>query len=190
MREIIDKFIEHDFKCGFAIVGNMIKEERLELLKYAINNGFELVSHSHTHVDLRKLNKDEIISELMSPINKVKELFGYEIKLARLPGLLIDDYVAEVVKELNLALLGSGMNSGGDCYDTTTSEKITERMLNSVYDGAVGCMHVKPNTAVALDTILPAFKEMGYEIVTPDELFRIKEIRKLPLGVNIRNCDF
>ncbi|MBE6732870.1 MAG: hypothetical protein E7561_02605 [Ruminococcaceae bacterium] len=189
MREIIDKFINYDFKCGFAIVGNQIKNDRLELLKYAIDNGFELVSHSHTHVDLRKLTKKEIIDELMSPINTVRELFGYEIKLARLPGLLIDDYVAEVVKDLNLPLLGSGLKSGGDCYDTTTAETISESMINSVYDGAVGCMHVKPNTAIALDTILPAFKEMGYEIVTPDELFRIKGIKELPLGVNIKNCD-
>ena len=190
MHEIIDKFIKYGFKCGFAIVGKNIKEDRTDVLKYAIDNGFELVSHSHTHIDLRKLTDDEIVKELISPVNRLKELFGYEIKLARLPGLLIDERVSKVTEKLKMPLLGSGMRSGGDCYDDTTVHTISESMIESVYDGAVACMHVKPHTCEALDTILPAFKEMGYELLNPSDLFRVKGIKELPLGVNIKNCDF
>ena len=189
MREIIDKFIKYGFKCGFAIIGNQIKDDGIEILRYAIDNGFEFVSHSENHFDLRTLSLDGIENELMSPINKVKELFGYKIQMARLPYLALDDKVSAVAKRLKLYLLGRSMKTAADWNPAVTSKEIADSVIDTVHDGAVACMHVTQSTLVALDTILPTLKDMGYELLNPSDLFKVKGIKELPLGVNIDRCD-
>lgn len=42
MTDIVDKFVKHDFKCGFAVIGRKINDDTLPLLKYAIDNGCKL----------------------------------------------------------------------------------------------------------------------------------------------------
>ena len=33
MNAMVDKFVEHGFRCGFAIIGNLIDDETLRMLR-------------------------------------------------------------------------------------------------------------------------------------------------------------
>lgn len=190
MCEIIDKFVKYGFKSGFAIHGNNITDDTEYMLRYAADNGFSLASHSQTHPHLETLaTKQEIIDELKAPIDEVKQRIGYTMTMARLPHISFNDMVLEATKELKLPLLGHGMQCGSDWLYTSEPEHIAEQTLATACDGAIACMHVRPNTCIALDTILPELKSRGFELVTPEELFKIKGIKNIPLGVNIKNVN-
>lgn len=189
MCDIIDKFIKHNFKGGFAIYGNNINDGTERMLRYAADNGFTLATHSQTHPHLEKLTKQEIYNELARPMNEIKKRIGYTVKTARFPYNSYNDEVLEVSKSLNLVLLGNGMYCGADYDPKTTAKSIATEALKSACDGAVACMHVTPNTCKALDIILPELKSRDFEIVTPERLFEVKGIDKAPLGIYINNIN-
>ena len=188
--EMVDKFNKYGFKGGFAVYGKNISDATEHMLRYAVDNGFTLISHSQTHCHLENLTeRQDIIDELMIPIKEVENRIGYTMKMARFPYNTYNDITLDVGRELNLALLGNGMDCGADSRPETTPETIITKTLNSVCDGAIACMHVTPNTCQALDTILPELKSRGYEVVTPEELFKIKGITTIPLGIYINNVN-
>ena len=185
MCEMVDLFKKYGFSAGFAIVGNQINDETEKMLRYAVNNGFTLVSHSKTHAHLEKLEKrEEIAYELSAPIDEVNRRLGYKIKMARLPYISYNDEVLAVAKELGLILLGQGIDGGRDWSSEVTSDYVADAVISSAKDGAVGCLHVKNNTLEALKTILPKLKEDGYILLSPDELIKVKNKTDILYGFN------
>lgn len=189
--EIVDKFNDYGFKAAFAIVGKQINDETEKMLKYAIDNGFELVSHGQNHISLSPLkNKQQILDELLLPIKEVEKRLDYKITSARLPFLAYNDDVLQMAETLKLPLFGSGCGGGRDWAEDTTPEIIANATLSSACDGAIGCLHVTEKTLKALDLVLPELKNRGYILTTPKELFKIKGINNIPLGFNIDNINF
>ena len=184
MREMIDKFIEYGFKCGFAIVSNRFAFEDLSVLKHAIDNGFELCSHSHTHPRITELTKESAREELLKPIIETERLFGYKIKFARLPYLYINEDLAQISIENNLPLLGHGI-AGAPDWDENTPSKLISDSIQEAYDGAIIAYHVTNTTCNSLNDMLSYLKMNNFEVVTPSELFKIKNVKEISLGVNI-----
>lgn len=190
MCEIVDLFNQYGFKAGFAVMGDRINNDTEYMLKYAIDNGFQLVGHSQTHPRLETVTKQQVIDEMTVPVTAVKNRLGYDMKnWARLPNLCRDENVLQTCKELNLILLGHGMLCGSDWRNDTTAEIIAKQTLETACDGAVACMHVKEHTYNALKTILPELKKQGFKLVTPNELFKIKEKSDIPFGIHIHNVN-
>lgn len=189
MCEIADRIKAYGWSAGFAIIGRRINEESLPLLKYVIKKGFQIVSHGQQHIHTENLSsKEEILEELSLPIKTVRTKLNYEMTMARLPFLTKNAEVLQVAKELNLPLLGNGINGGDDWNHEAKSDKIAEAVLSSVSDGAIGCLHVLEHTYKALDEILPELKNRDFCLVTPQELFLKKGVTP-PLGVQIDNVN-
>ncbi len=187
MVEMIDKIKSFGWKAAFAIVGKEINEETIPMLRYAIDNGFQLVTHGQTHCSLgNATTKEEILNEMLPPVITVHQQLGYQITMARLAGLRGNDLVFQTMKQIGLPLLGQGIVCGKDWEETTPVESIAQTVLDSVSDGAIGTLHVRFGTCKALDTILPELKRRGYTLVTPEELFRIRGVSEIPLGEQIR----
>lgn len=181
MREMIDKFIKNNQRCGFALIGSFICDETEAVLRYAVENGFELVSHGQHHKDLNTLSKDEIYTELFTQIDEIYRRLGYKITTARAPFLQANETVLEVCKENNLPLLGQGITVAHDWEATVTSDEISSSFCKNICDGAIVTLHVKPNTLNALDDIFEFCKAEGFELVTPSQLFKVKNINPIPL---------
>ncbi len=190
MCEIVDLFNQYGFKAGFAVVGSRINDETEYMLKYATDNGFQLVGHSHSHPRLETVTHEQVIKEMTEPIADVKNRIGYDMKnVARLPNICRDEDVLQTCKELNLILLGHGMKCGSDWLTDATPENIINETLKTACDGAVACMHVREHTYEALKTILPELKKRGFNLVNPDDLFKIKGKTNIPIGVHIHNVN-
>lgn len=188
MNAMVDKFVEHGFGCGFAVVGNLINSETLPMLKYAIDNNCQIVSHGQTHANLGKSDSmAEIEEELMLPVKTIEKQLGYKVKMARLPFLATNETVYECTEKLNLPLLGHGINGARDWDPESSAENIAKAVIESACNGAIGCLHVRKNTCKALDMILPELKKAGFCLVTPDELFEELSVSEIPLGVQINN---
>lgn len=187
MNQMVDKFKSYNWGCSFAIIGNQINDQTIEILKYAIDNGCELCSHSQSHIALADLDKDEAEKELMQPIKEVKERLSYEIITARTPYLQNNDMLAQISIENNLPYLGQGIPGAHDWEPDIDPQKIADSVINNIYDGAIITFHVTKATCAALDLMFPSLKEMGYELVTPSDLFKLKKVEKIPLGKNINS---
>lgn len=187
--EMADKIKAFGWSAGFAIIGKIISEETLPMLKYVRDNGFQLVSHGQAHAHMEKLaSKEEMIEEIYLPIKTVREKLNYEITMTRLPFLSENSTALQAAKELNLPVLGWGIHNGNDWDSSVSPDTIVEAVLGSVCDGAVGCLHVRNNTCKALDVILPELKKRDFCLVTPEELFKQKGITP-PVGVPIHNVN-
>jgi len=70
--------------------------------------------------------------------------------------------------------------TANDWIQSTTAEQRAAAILNGVRDGTIILLHdVQPEphpTPEALDIIIPALKNQGYEFVTLSELFRLKGV--------------
>ena len=190
MCEIVDLFNQYNFKAGFAVMGERVTDDTEYMLKYAVDNGFQLVGHSHTHRKLETLSNEEIIKEMTQPIMDIKNLIGYDMKnIARLPCHCPDERVLKICKDLNLILIGYDMDCGSDWLPDATPQNIINKTLETAHDGAFACMHVREHTYEALKTILPELKNRGFQLVTPDELFKKKGKTNLPYGEHIHNIN-
>lgn len=188
--EIADKIKSFGWSAGFAVIGGNINEETLPMLRYVIDNGFQLVSHGQTHAHMEKLpSREAMKEEILVPIKNVKEKLNYEMTMTRLPFLSENSEALLAAKELGLPVLGYGIHNASDWDTSVSPEKITEAVLTSVCDGAIGCLHVRDNTCKALDVILPELKEMDYCLLTPEELFKQKGFTP-PVGVPIHNVNY
>ena len=187
--EMADKIKSFGWSAGFAVIGEGITDETLPMLQYVIDNGFQLVSHGQTHAHMEKLgSREEIENEISLPIKTVKEKLNYQMTMTRLPFLSENTRALAVAKDLNLPVLGWGIQNGSDWDPSVSPETITEAVLTSVCDGAIGCLHVRSSTCKALDVILPELKNRDYCLVTPEELFAKKGITP-PVGVPIHNVN-
>lgn len=185
--EMADKIKAFGWSAGFAVIGQNINEETLPMLKYVIDNGFQLVSHGQEHLHMEKIpTREEIENEIYLPIKTVKEKLNYEMTMTRLPFLSENIRALEVAKDLNLPVLGWGIHNACDWDSAVTPDEIAKAVLDSVCDGAIGCLHVRENTCKALDIILPELKNRDYCLVTPEELFKQKGVTP-PAGVTIHN---
>lgn len=185
--EIADKIKAFGWSAGFAVIGENIKEETIPMLRYVIDNGFQLVSHGQEHLHMETIpTREGIEKELYLPIKTVKEKLNYEMTMTRLPFISENKAVLQVAKELNLPVLGWGINDGRDWDTSVSPETIIEAVVNSARDGAIGGLHVRENTCKALDVILPELKKKGFCLVTPEELFKLKGLTP-PVGVPIHN---
>ena len=191
MCEIVDLFNEYGFKAGFAVMGARINDDTQYMLEYAVKNGFQLVGHSHTHPRLETVSDEQVIKEMTEPVIDVKNRIGYDMKnIARLPCHCPDERVLQICKELKLILIGyNNIKCGSDWLPDATAENILKQTLDTACDGAFACMHVREHTYNALKTILPELKKRGFELVTPDELFKIKNKTNIPFGVHIHNVN-
>ena len=187
--QIADKINSYGWSAGFAVIGRNIREETLPMLRYVIDNGFQLVSHGQAHTYMEDFpTREAKAQEIYTPVLTVKEKLGYEMTMVRMPYLSEDPESLQVAAQLHLPVLSWGIHNASDWNEAVTPEAVAEAVLGSVTDGAVGCLHVRWNTCAALDVILPALKKRDYCLVTPDELFRQKGITP-PLGVPIRNVN-
>lgn len=185
MCAMTDKIASYGWTAGYAVIGKKITDETLPYLQYVVEKGFELVSHGQEHVHVEQLpTREAMVEELMTPVHTLKERMNYTVKYARLPFISFNDTVLDVAKNLNLPLLGHGIDGGNDWDVNSDPAFVANAVLSSVSDGAVACLHVRGSTYTALDTILPELKKRGYTLVTPTELFALKGVTP-PLGINI-----
>ena len=175
MIEMIDKFTAFGGHATFLVCGTSLTSENDERINHAIEAGCELGGHSYRHISLNQVEDPAVIeANLLAPYNIMKARYNYDMNITRLPNHATNDLVFEIAKKLGIHLIGTGMNGASDWSSKVPAEEIAPKVIASAYDGGICCLHVNERTCKALDTILPALKEQGYEFVTVSELFKIK----------------
>lgn len=172
------------------IIGNKVNKYGVGQLQYAVDNGFEIASHTMTHAAINKAyleaNPDytaqDYIDEQIKPLNDlIKQEMNYNIKYLRAAEGAITDPVLEAAIQAQMPLVRGNVDINGktvyisDYAADTTPESIYEKVVSTAYDGKVVIMHgTSSQTAEILDKICNTLYADGYRFVTVSELFEYK----------------
>jgi peptidoglycan/xylan/chitin deacetylase (PgdA/CDA1 family) len=172
--QVLDVLERLQTKGTFFLIGDNITTERIPLVERALSLGCEIENHSKTHSDMRTLTREQIDSEIKYTTDRIAAITGREPEFFRPPYIYYNDLMYETI---DLVFI-----SGYGCEDweaDASAEHRIERTLAQAEDGAVILLHDfegNHKTVEALEAIIPALREQGYEFVTVSELFRRKGV--------------
>jgi len=87
---ILNLFEKYGAKATFFTVGH-IAEKHPELIEEIISKGHEIASHSHYHIDLRKMDKKSFETDLRKSIETLERISGEKVQGFRAPYYSINE---------------------------------------------------------------------------------------------------
>lgn len=167
---LMDILEKHNTKVTFFMTGGWV-EDNPDCVKYLVEQGHDLGNHSEHHYDMTTISKEEMVSEVKTVHDKVKELTGYEMVLFRPPYGAYDNNVIKTVNSLGYYAVQWSVDS------LDWKDYGVDPIINTVCNhDALGpgaiilCHNGAKYTADALDTMLTNLEDQGYEIVPVSEL--------------------
>ncbi len=148
--------------------GGLLDEQNLHLLHAAHVMGFELGNHTQNHLDLTKLTKERLLTEINRTDELLSKVDGRKLHLLRAPFGRTND----LVKETSPTPL---IDWSIDTLDWTgaSEEDIFSRVWEGRFSGAISLMHDGyEGTVYALKRLLPALKEDGYQVVSVSKMIK------------------
>lgn len=172
--EMLDKLEKYGVVASFFVIGNHINDTTEDVIKRAYDMGCEINNHSRTHTAMTSLTAEEIKEEVQYTDDKVYEITGERTKFFRPPYIATNDVVYEAIDLPFICGYGSV-----DYEDSVTPEERSSKILEQISDGSIILLHDfegNSKTVEAMDLLIPALTELGYQFVTVSQLFEIKGI--------------
>jgi len=101
---ILEKLEESELSATFFILGWVAKKHP-EVIKLIIDSGYEIGSHSYSHLLLYKYKQEKVKEDLEYSIKLLQDLSGKEIKYFRAPGFSIlnnTNWVFDILLDLGI----------------------------------------------------------------------------------------
>lgn len=166
---VLDVLERHKVTASFFLIGDEINEQSAEQVKRACAMGCEICNHSRTHPAMPELSYEQIRDEIQFTSREIEKITGYSPKFFRPPYIAV---CREMCEPVGMPFIeGIGCN---DWEDTVSACERFERIMAQVSDGDIILLHdMKNNTATveALEMLIPALVDEGYELVTVSQLF-------------------
>lgn len=173
--EVIEKLKRYGVKASFFLIGELINEATKQSVQMELELGCEIANHSWTHSDMTKLSAEEIRQELKRTDEAIFELTGCYPRFFRPPYINVNE---TMVENIDLPYI-CGIN-GLDWEPEVSASRRAALVLEAVRDGALILLHDlegNDKTVEALDIIIPALLNDGFEFVTVSEMFERKGIK-------------
>ena len=160
---IMELLKEYDVNATFFIVG-FWAEKYPEIVAKIHENGYEIGTHSNTHPDLTKLNREQINLELTQSMDKIKAACpDAEIKLFRAPYGAYNNTVIETAEDLGLMTIQWDVDSLD--WKGLSGAEIATRILDRVKSGSIILCHNNSDHILdALPIVLDRLKKQGYTV--------------------------
>ena len=184
---------QYNWRSTFFVLGGRVNGQP-QMLADGLAAGMEYANHSFSHTNFDTLTAEQIQNELQTTADAIDRASDGKAKItcARLPTMIDNDSVYEAAKDFGYVWVGSvryDIMDGGGFENITPVSDIANKVLDSVYDGAIYCMHEAPNTLEALKrVILPVLEQRGYACVTVSEILEAKGATNLPNNYSIRDA--
>lgn len=165
---LIDILAKYDVKATFFVVGDWV-EKYPESVKALSDAGQEVMNHSDTHAHLTQISAEEIVKDIGTCNEKIKEITGVCPTLMRPPYGEYDDKVISAVRSMGMEPIQWDVDSL-DWKDLAAGD-ITARVLKRVAPGSIILFHnAALHTPEALPGIIEALLQDGYSIVPISEI--------------------
>ncbi len=163
--EILDKY---NAKATVFCLGQWVKDNPEEV-KMFYDNGHEIGNHSYSHPAFSKISREEIRKEITDCNEIIKEVTGEYPALLRAPSGDYDNKSIEACESMGMKMIQWDADSVD--YKGISVNEIYERIIKNTENGSILLFHNGvENTPAALEKILEALKNDGYEFVTVSQL--------------------
>ena len=165
---LLDAFAAHGGKGTFFVVGNII-ENRTEALKRMVAEGHQIAGHSWDHRQLTKLSSTDLTDQIMNTRAKIYDVTEIDTTMIRPPYGSYNDEVKQVCTDLGIVMVNWSLDTLDWKYKD--AGKIYNTIMSDVKDGDIILCHDLHSTTVdAMERVIPALIEKGYQLVTVSEL--------------------
>ncbi len=163
---ILDAFKGQDGSATFFVVASRISG-REYIVQRALEEGHELGNHSFNHPNLTELGVEGFLEEINSGQEEIYAATGVYPQILRPTyGSVNDEMKANVPMPM--------VNWNLDTHDWSSkdAEAIAEIILEEARDGSIVLMHdIYPESADAIELVLPKLAEKGFVFLSISELF-------------------
>ncbi|WP_223592039.1 polysaccharide deacetylase family protein [Neobacillus bataviensis] len=171
---IIDILDKYKVTGNFFFVGSNV-EKYPDVVKKAYDKGNIILNHSYNHVDLTKLNNQEIQSQLEKTDDAIAAIIGHRPAILRPPYGETNDQVADIAQKEGYSIVIWSI----DTLDWSQKEasNIVKNVVDNVRNGEIILMHSTPEqteTKKALPIIIEELQKKNFEIVGLDKLLNVK----------------
>ncbi|MBO7187398.1 MAG: polysaccharide deacetylase family protein [Clostridia bacterium] len=165
---LLSVMAERGVKCTFFTV-QFWTEKYSDLIKKISLSGHEIGTHSKTHPNMSKLNKNQMVSELTSSKSAIENITNKKVELFRPPFGDYNDLLIETATELSLFTIQWSIDSLD--WKNLSANEIVKRVVTKAKNGAIVLFHNNGlNTAKSLPIILDTLISQGYKFVPIGEL--------------------
>lgn len=169
-KKIVDVLNENKAKATFFMVGNKMYNHRENLL-YVFNNGFEIGSHTYSHINMKR-ELERVSKEIKATNDIFYDITASSLSLVRPPYGAYND---KVLEKLNKPLITWNIDTNDWRYHDV--EYIVNHIMDNVTDGSIILMHDSYESSLeALKLVLPKLYAKGYQVVTVSDLAALKGV--------------
>ncbi len=167
-KKILDVLDEYKVKCTFFTV-EFWATKYPDDLKEIAKRGHEIGTHSKTHPNMSKLNKEQILTELTSSVSVIESITGKRVELFRPPFGDYNNLVIETASSLNLYTIQWDVDSL-DWKDLSSSQIVNKIVSKTKSGSIILCHNNALHTHEALRYVLASLQEKGYTFVPISQL--------------------
>lgn len=166
--EILKILDEFDVNATFFLVGFWV-DDYTDMVKKIDEAGCEIGTHSNTHPDMVKLDKESVKEELTTSIEKIEAITGKEVTLFRAPFGSYNNQLLDTAEELGLKTIQWDVDTLD--WKGLSASEINNRVLSKVQNGSIILMHNNSDNVLdGLRLILTTLKNKSYEVCSIGEL--------------------
>lgn len=177
---VLDKLKAHGIPASFFVIGQLVNDGTRPVLQRMVAEGHEIHNHSWAWDSMSSMTPEQISSSVDRTSRAIEEFAGVSPVFFRAPNLATSQTMRQTI---NMPF-ANGITARDWAGENTTAQERADLILRQVRPGAIILLHdVQPDphpTPEALDIIIPALKEQGYQFVTLTELFRLKGVSPEP----------
>ena len=176
---------KNNARATFFMVGTSVDRYK-STIKKMVKQKCELGNHSFDHANLTQISTAAVQSEMTRTSQKIKAACGKVPTVARLP-YGAGNNNSSVLNALGLPSIYWSIDTR-DWANTGNPQHTVNEVLNNVQDGDIILMHdIHQSSVQAAETIIPALKKKGYQLVTVSELAKYKGKTSLRTGKTYYN---
>ncbi|WP_079508477.1 polysaccharide deacetylase family protein [Mesobacillus jeotgali] len=166
---------KHNVTASFFLEGRWVKNNP-GMAKMIADAGHEIGNHSFTHPNMKELSAPKINEEIHKTNEVIEAVTGAKTKWFAPPSGYYKDEVVQIASAHNLGTVMWSVDTID--WQKPSQEKLINRVMGKVHNGAMILMHPTEVTASSLDELIMQIKGKNLQIGTVSEL--LSENRILP----------
>lgn len=167
---ILDLLELHGGRATFFVLGRNVEPWRDTILR-TVELGSEVAGHTWTHPELPGLTDEEIIAEIQSTSAAIEQITGVPQRIYRPPYGKLTQRVVNVSAGLGYTIVNWTFDTFDWRPENQDPRALYESIMGAARHGTIVLMHdTIPETAAAMELVIPALVAEGFRLVTVTEL--------------------
>ena len=183
--KIVDIVKEYGFNATFFLVGFWV-DDYPDMVKYVMDHGLEIGTHSNTHPDFTTLSASQMRLELETSIEKIEKITNKKVELFRAPYGAYNNQMLNITGEMGLKTIQWDVDTLD--WKGLSGIEICERVMSRVKEGSIILCHNNSDHILdALPLLLERLKNAGYTVGSVGELIYQSDYYIDNLGIQHKN---